>query len=44
VAATFAKKTEQGKESEEGYFSKLTMKIIDNLQITIKDIHVRYEN
>jgi vacuolar protein sorting-associated protein 13A/C len=40
----FAKKAEKGKEGEEGYVSKLIVKIIDNLQITIRDIHIRYQN
>jgi vacuolar protein sorting-associated protein 13A/C len=40
----FAKKAEKGKEGEEGYVSKLIVKILDNLQITIRDIHVRYQN
>jgi vacuolar protein sorting-associated protein 13A/C len=45
VLSDFAKKNEKTKDnSEEGYFSKLVMKIIDNLQITIKDIHIRYED
>lgn len=44
VIADFAKKGQKGKESEDGYFSKLVVKIIDNLQVTIKDIHIRYED
>ena len=40
----FSKKAEKSKDSEEGYFSKLVVKIIDNLQVTIKDIHIRYED
>jgi vacuolar protein sorting-associated protein 13A/C len=44
VINDFSKKNEKGKENEEGYFSKLVVKIIDNLQVTIKDIHIRYED
>ena len=42
----FAQKAEKAKDNikEDGYFSKLIVKIIDNLQITIRDIHVRYED
>lgn len=46
IAADFAKKAEKTKkeETEEGYFSKMVVKIIDNIQVTIKNIHVRYED
>lgn len=44
VLSDFSKKAEKSKDSEEGYFSKLVVKIIDNLQVTIKDIHIRYED
>lgn len=44
VVADFAKKSGQGKGSEEGYFSRLVVKIIDNLQVTIRDIHIRYQD
>jgi vacuolar protein sorting-associated protein 13A/C len=42
----FAQKAQQNSKPEdsEGYFSGLVMKIIDNLQVTIKDIHIRYED
>jgi hypothetical protein len=32
-----------GKESEAGYFEKLVTKIIDNVQVSIKNIHIRFE-
>ena len=42
----FAKKSEKSKkeEEEQGYFSKMIVRIIDNIQVTVKDIHVRYED
>jgi hypothetical protein len=33
----------QGKQ-EKGYFGKIVQRIIDNLQISIKNIHVRIES
>jgi hypothetical protein len=33
----------QGKEADKGYFGKLVEKIVDNLSISVKDIHVRLE-
>ncbi|EAR98864.2 PH domain protein (macronuclear) [Tetrahymena thermophila SB210] len=41
-----AKQQEQSKSGEKdaGYMQKLTMKIVDNLQVTIKNIHVRFED
>ncbi|KAL4462680.1 hypothetical protein ABPG74_000510 [Tetrahymena malaccensis] len=41
-----AKQQEQNKtgEKDAGYVQKLTMKIVDNLQVTIKNIHVRFED
>jgi vacuolar protein sorting-associated protein 13A/C len=46
VINDFAKRAAKEKKTEddEGYFSKLTVKIIDNLQVTVKDIHIRYED
>lgn len=45
VLNDFGKKAEKIKEKgEDGYLSKLIVKIIDNLQVTIKDIHIRYED
>ena len=32
------------KNTQAGYFEKLTMRIVDNLQISIKSLHVRFEN
>jgi hypothetical protein len=29
---------------EEGYWFKKSMKVIDNVQVTIKNIHIRYED
>ena len=42
----FAKKSEKSKkeEEEQGYFSKMIVRIIDNIQVTVKDIHIRYED
>ena len=42
----FAKKSEKSKkeEEEQGYFSKMVVRIIDNIQVTVKDIHIRYED
>jgi vacuolar protein sorting-associated protein 13A/C len=40
----FIKKSGKEKESEDGYFSKLVVKIIDNLQVTVRDIHIRYQD
>lgn len=34
----------KGKEADKGYFGKLIEKIIDNLSISIKDIHIRLES
>jgi len=31
-------------EQQAGYFEKLKLRIVDNLQVTIKSIHVRFEN
>ena len=44
IAADFAKKAEQSKKEneEEGYFGKMVVKIIDNIQVTVKNIHVRF--
>lgn len=47
IIADFANKTQTVKKSghqEQGYFSAMIMKIIDNLQIVIKDIHLRFED
>lgn len=37
------KKQTAKSEKEDSYMDKLTMKIIDNLQVSIKSIHIRYE-
>lgn len=39
----YLKKKEGKKEGkkEEGFFDKMTMKILDNIQLTIKNIHFR---
>lgn len=46
IVNDFTKKTEKaGKEDEQqGYFGAMVTRIIDNLQVTIKDIHIRYED
>ena len=31
-------------EEDAGYMQNLTSKIIDNIQLKIKNIHIRYEN
>lgn len=36
--------TKASEESQAGYFEKLKLRIIDNLQVTIKSIHIRFEN
>jgi vacuolar protein sorting-associated protein 13A/C len=37
------KKSAKDKAKEDGYISKLTTKIIDNVQVRIKNIHIRFE-
>jgi hypothetical protein len=32
------------KDNDEGYVQKLVLKIIDNIQIEIKNIHIRFED
>ncbi|KAL4498677.1 hypothetical protein ABPG73_003474, partial [Tetrahymena malaccensis] len=45
VSKIAAKQQEKNKvEKDAGYIQKLTMKIVDNLQITIRNIHVRFED
>lgn len=44
MTADFAKKGGQAKAGEEGFFSRLVVRIIDNLQITVKDIHIRFQD
>ena len=46
IIQDFAKKSEQSKkeDEEQGYFGKMVVKIIDNIQVTVKNIHVRYED
>ena len=34
----------KGKNQEKGYFAKVVQRIIDNLQITIENIHIRVES
>jgi len=34
---------EEDKEHSQGYLERLTVKILDNIQIKIKNIHIRYE-
>lgn len=36
--------TQKEELKEEGFFDKLITKILDNLQLTIKNIHIRYED
>lgn len=31
-------------DENQGYFSKLAMKVLDNISVSIKDIHVRFED
>ena len=31
-------------DENQGYFSKLAMKVLDNISVNIKDIHVRFED
>ena len=31
-------------QKEDGYVDRLITKIVDNLQVTIKNIHIRYED
>ncbi|KAL4496109.1 hypothetical protein ABPG72_015531 [Tetrahymena utriculariae] len=45
VSKILAKQQEKNKvEKDAGYVQKLTMKIVENLQITIRNIHVRFED
>ncbi len=46
VIADFAKKAANKAEAEQeaGYISRTVARIIDNLQITVKNIHIRYED
>lgn len=46
IIQDFMKKSKNaGKQDEEkGYFGSMMVKILDNIQVTIKDIHVRYED
>lgn len=41
----YLRKKEGKKEGkkEEGFFDKMTMKILDNIQLTIKSIHFRFK-
>ncbi len=34
----------KGSEQQAGYFEKIKLRIIDNLQVNIKSIHIRFEN
>ncbi|KAL0077823.1 hypothetical protein F4703DRAFT_1910666 [Phycomyces blakesleeanus] len=36
--------TKKGEEQNDGFMGQLTTKIIDNLQLSIKNIHIRYED
>jgi vacuolar protein sorting-associated protein 13A/C len=38
------KKKKNESEDQQGYFDKLTLKVIDNLQLQVKNIHVRWES
>lgn len=39
------KDKESSKEDQEkGYMEKVGMKVIDNIQVEIKNIHIRFEN
>ncbi len=31
-------------DENQGYFSKLAMKVLDNISVSIKDIHFRFED
>ncbi len=37
-------KNESQNIEEQGYFMNLTTKIVDNIQISIKNLHIRYED
>ena len=32
------------KDKDSGYFSKIGMRVIDNLQVTVNSVHFRFEN
>jgi hypothetical protein len=36
--------TEMSSDQQQGYFSKLAKKVLDNIQVNIKDIHFRFED
>jgi hypothetical protein len=38
----YLKKKEGKKEEKEGFFDKMTMRILDNIQLKIKSIHFRF--
>lgn len=40
----FAKKKAKSEASEKGYIEKMSVKIIDNIQLLFKNIHVRWED
>ena len=46
IIQDFAKKSANSskEEEEKGYFGNMLTKIIDNVQVTIRDIHIRYED
>ena len=41
---TLEEKLKMSGSQEKGYFAKIVQRIIDNLQISIKNIHVRIES
>ena len=43
--ADFAKKAaQQANKEDNGFVSRMIMKIVDNIQITVKNIHIRFED
>ena len=38
-----SEETDTAKEGDHGWAQKLVMKIVDNIQITVESLHVRYE-
>lgn len=44
LADSQTKQTDQTSGNNEGFISSLTTKIIDNLQVSIKNIHIRFED
>lgn len=43
-SVVLASESEEDREKNENFMESLTTKIVDNLQITIKNIHLRYED